>query len=67
MSKHNTLYEVHAGKRTQEKCPVIYETTKESKAYEYIRELEKSETDYDKIYVTKRPITCEDKRDRWDD
>ena len=67
MAKGNTLYVVHAGFRTQAYCPIVYETTKESKAYEYVCELEKSNVDYDKIYIEKKPVTKVNKRDMWDD
>ena len=67
MGKNNVLYCVHAGTQGQAYCPVVYETTKQDKAYKYISDLEKSETNYTKIYVEKRPLTVHDKRRDWDD
>ena len=67
MGKNNVLYCVHAGTQGQAYCPVVYETTKQDKAYKYISDLEKSDTIYTKIYVEKRFLTEHDKRDCFDD
>lgn len=66
MAKRNVLYRVHAGKRTEANCRVIFETTKESEAYRFISDLEKSDCDYDKIYVEKVFLNTLDKRDRYE-
>lgn len=66
MSKHGTLYVVHAGMQGQSYCPSVYETTKRDKAYKYVSDLEKSETEYTKIYIETKPISQYDKRD-WED
>ena len=66
MSKGNYLYVVHAGDSSQAYCPIVYETTKEAKAYEFVHDLEKSETNYTKIYIERKPLKNFDKRTDWD-
>ena len=46
----------------------VYETTKRSKADEYIARLTRTQNDYDKIYIISSPIADFDKRNYdWED
>lgn len=68
MSKRNVLYVVHAGQSNEPNCPAIYETTKQEKAYKFMSDLTKSETNYTKIYLEKRYISEYDmKRNYYED
>ena len=66
MSKSNILYVVHAGFKSQAYCPVVYETTKLDDAYKFVHKLERSDVDYDKIYIEKQPLVRNDKRNMWE-
>ena len=66
MSKSGTLYVVYAGSKATGYAPV-YETTKRSKADSYVHDLLKHENDYDKVYITSKPLSRFDKRTDWED
>lgn len=66
MSKATKLYTVYAGSRQYGYRPV-YETTKRSKADDYVHDLLKSENDYDKVYIGSTPLSKFDKRRDWED
>lgn len=66
MSNSGMLYSVYAGtKETGYTC--IYETTKRSKADKYVHDVLKQENNYDKVYITSRPVSKFDKRRDWED
>ena len=66
MSKAGILYSVYAGSR-ETGYHVIYETTKRSKADSYVHDLLKQNPDYEKVYITSKPLTRFDKRNDWED
>lgn len=66
MSKSGTLYSVFAGSK-QTGYHVVYETTKRSKADTYVHDLLKQSNDYDKVYITSKPLSKFDKRRDWED
>lgn len=68
MAKKGTLYVVHAGSKETGYHP-IYETTKLKKAESYVHDLLKSEesAQYDKVYISHRPLSEQDKRSMWED
>lgn len=66
MSKSGTLYSVIAGNRATG-YHVIYETTKRKKADTYAHDLLKRENDYDRVYITSKPLSQFDKRRDWED
>lgn len=66
MSKSGTLYTVYAGSKLTGYYPV-YETTKRSKADSYVHDMLKRNNDYDKVYITSKPLSKFDKRTEWED
>lgn len=66
MAKSNVLYRVFAGEcATDMHC--IYETTKRSKAEDYVHDLTRQPNSYNKIYITSTPLSKFDKRRDWED
>ena len=67
MSKGNILYQVCAGTQEQGYCRVVYETTKESEAYDFVKKLEKDpDCEYTKIYIVRKPLAKFNKRDAYE-
>lgn len=66
MSHNNTLYIVYAGnRRVGYSC--IYETTKRSKADKFVHDLLKSDSDYDKVWISTKSLSKFDKRRDYDE
>lgn len=67
MAKGNILYTVKAGSRS-DGYYTVYETTKRSKADEFVHTLMRQVSDYDKIWIESQPVTKLNKRDLdWED
>ena len=66
MSKGGTLYTVIAGSKDAGYY-AIYETTKRSKADSYVHNMLKHNNEYDKVYITSKPLSKFDKRRDWED
>lgn len=66
MSKNGILYQVFAGSKAYG-YKVVYETTKRKKADDFVHDLLKSPNDYDKVFITSKPLSKFDKRRDWED
>ena len=66
VGKSNVLYRVFAGE-TSTTMHCVYETTKRSKAESYAHDLTKQDNNYNKIYITSKPLSNFDKRQDWED